>query len=359
MDIEDDHMLYISFNQDNSCFAVGTERGYRIYSLQTPNLDFYERVMDGGIGIIEMLFRSNILALVGGGKYPKYPQNKVIIWDDNNGKVITELSFNGYVNNVKLKRDKIVIICDKKIFVFNLMNLTQIDVIDYETIENKKGLIAITPLKGNSIAYPDKAIGYVRIKNYDIGKKVLINAHDNPLAAIAFSRDGTILASASCEGIYLRLFTVENANFIYQFQIGKYATDVLALSFDADGDYLITSIVGGVVCGFSMGKAKEKYEKGKMENNKDKKRDIVEEEAVSMPQQSIWSKMFTRDEGPFITMKVPEKKLLAAFVTGSYGKNRICVIGSEGRFYLARFDEKEGGIAMKEEERSLGINLYD
>ena len=68
-------------------------------------------------------------------------------------------------------------------------------------------------------------------------RKRNINAHDNPLAAIAFSRDGTILASASCEGIYLRLFTVENANFIYQFQIGKYATDVLALSFDADGDY--------------------------------------------------------------------------------------------------------------------------
>ena len=49
--LSSDIILYLSFNQDASCFAVGTETGFKIYSSYPLN-HCYERNLNGGIGII-------------------------------------------------------------------------------------------------------------------------------------------------------------------------------------------------------------------------------------------------------------------------------------------------------------------
>jgi hypothetical protein len=53
-----------------------------------------------------MLNKCNLIALVGGGNNPKFEPSKVVIWDDNQTKVITELKFKTNVRNVKLKKDR-------------------------------------------------------------------------------------------------------------------------------------------------------------------------------------------------------------------------------------------------------------
>ena len=67
-----------------------------------------------------MLYKSNILAMVGGGKNPKFNPNKVILWDDNETKILNEFKFISSVKNIKLKKDKIFIILEEKIYVYNI-----------------------------------------------------------------------------------------------------------------------------------------------------------------------------------------------------------------------------------------------
>lgn len=55
-----------------------------------------------------MLYKSNVVAFLGGGKTPNYISNKVVLWDDSTCKVITEIRLTNEVINVKLKKEKLI-----------------------------------------------------------------------------------------------------------------------------------------------------------------------------------------------------------------------------------------------------------
>jgi hypothetical protein len=69
-------VLSASFNADCNFYSVALETGFRVYSSTTCE-EKIARDVGGGIGCAEMVDTTSYIALVGGGKQPKYPQNKV------------------------------------------------------------------------------------------------------------------------------------------------------------------------------------------------------------------------------------------------------------------------------------------
>ena len=139
------------------CFAVGTDQGFRIYNCEPFKETFRRDCASGGIGQVEMLFRCNILALVGGGRNPRYPSHKVMIWDDHQNRCIGELSFRSEVRAVRLRRDRVVVVLSSKVYVYNFADLSLLDHI--ETAENSKGgwvggggLACVVVVGGGSLA---------------------------------------------------------------------------------------------------------------------------------------------------------------------------------------------------------------
>ena len=130
---------------------------------------------------MEMMFRTNILAIVGGGQRPKFATNKVILWDDLraskgvSGKV-GELSFKTYVKAVRLTKDKVVVVVETRVYTYDFDDLSLIDTID--TCANPQGLVALNPDHENPVlAVPDKDEGLVYVKFYESMTGMKINAH--------------------------------------------------------------------------------------------------------------------------------------------------------------------------------------
>jgi hypothetical protein len=116
--------------------------------------------------MVEMLFRCNILALVGGGSIPKFPPHKVMVWDDHQNRCIGELSFRMDVRAVRLRRDRVVVALNNKVYVYNFADLSLLDHVD--TADNPRGLCVVCPSATNNVlACPGMSKGHVRVELYD------------------------------------------------------------------------------------------------------------------------------------------------------------------------------------------------
>lgn len=146
---------------------------------------------------------------------------------------------------------RIVVVCDTKIYIYNLHNFQQIDILD--TFENVNGIVSIAyDPKINIIAYPDKASGYVKLKNYEKNLSILINAHENKITCLAISNEGKFLASTSDKGKFVRIFRIEDGTFLYEFERGQDNVDVFSLSFDKNTNFVACSCSTGVIHIFNL-----------------------------------------------------------------------------------------------------------
>ena len=373
--LSSDIILYLSFNQDASCFAVGTETGFKIYSSYPLN-HCYERNLNGGIGIIEMLYKSNILGLVGGGTYPKFSKNKLIIWDDMQCKEISELKFSSNVLNIKLKKDKIFSICENKIFIFNFQTYQNIDII--ETKDNPKGLIAISYSPNvNILAYPilnnkESQKGKVKIKNYDDnGKEIEITAHENSISYLLINNEGTILATASERGTIIRTFRCIDGLVLQEFKRGNEKADINYLCFDNLGIFLAATSDRGTIHIWSMKSSIKKIKENEIGNNinlnnnendgtidfnnfETKKNNIQD----NLPENkiSLFNFFGVKTERSFAQIKLnDEHHYKCCFLPD----NNIFAVSYIGKYIVAKLDTKKGEVCNIDESGLLSEKKFN
>ena len=90
--------------------------------------------------------------------------------------------------------------------------------------------------------------------------KIMIAAHDSPLAALMFNHAGTRIATASEKGTVIRVFNVADGMKLYEFRRGvKRCVTISCLAFSQDGSLLCCSSNTETVHIFKLEEPKEMY----------------------------------------------------------------------------------------------------
>ncbi|KAJ9681915.1 hypothetical protein PVL29_018008 [Vitis rotundifolia] len=338
-------LLHLSFNQDHGCFSAGTDHGFRIYNCD-PFREIFRRDFCGddggggtGIGVVEMLFRCNILALVGGGPDPQYPPNKVMIWDDHQTRCIGELSFRSEVKSVRLRRDRIVAILLQKIFVYNFADLKLLHQI--ETIANPKGLCEVSQLSGSMVLVcPGLLKGQVRVEHYNSKRTKFIMAHDSRIACFALTQDGRLLATSSSKGTLVRIFNTLDGTSLQEVRRGADRAEIYSVAFSSSAQWLAVSSDKGTVHVFSL-----KVDSGSLGSDRSRS---SSEPNLSVPS-AVSSLSFMKgvlpryfsSEWSVAQFRLHEgSQYIVAF---GHQKNTVVILGMDGSFYRCQFDPVAGG----------------
>ena len=302
-----------------------------------------------------MYLTTNILALVGGGKNPKFSINKIIIWDDQKKRnnIIGELRFNSPVLNVKMKQDRLIGICQSKIYIFNINTLETLDMFD--TYDNINGIVDFSP--GELIcvlAFPYESRGKVRIVNFNsLAQPPIITAHESKIACLCVNRNGTLLATSSDKGTLVRIFDVKDGKLLIELRRGAKNAEINCIIFDEYNKLVACASGTGTVHIFSIVEAmKNNYNENYYSDQNDG--DETKNQKSFLSGFNFLHKLsssYFGSEWSFAKLRLQEHKSIISFLHN----NTICALTSDGKYCLASFDPKKSGDCVKKYE----FYIYD
>ncbi|KAF9818054.1 hypothetical protein IEO21_03015 [Rhodonia placenta] len=383
------NMLFANFNQDFTCISVGTRKGYSI-----TNCDPFGRVYtknDGARGIVEMLFCTSLIALVGAADHPHSSPRKLQIVNTKRQSMICELLFPSSILAVKLNRKTLVIVLEVEIYIYDISNMRLMHVI--ETTPNPDAIVALSPSSENSyLAYPSpvpspntqtqpgaqpaapststQQTGDVLLfSTRSLTVANVIQAHKAPISFLSINSTGTLLATASDKGTVIRVWSIPGAEKLYQFRRGTREARIHSMNFN-----LVSTLLAqkGATALKTPSSPSESVDSGDgtqgLEGGYDAYVDNKKNGSVSLRRRSLHlTKNITSSVGGYLPntltemwepsrdfafLRLPTSGARCA-VALSGTMPQVMVISSEGYFYLYSIDLENGGECSLMKQYSL------
>ncbi|KAJ0978962.1 hypothetical protein J5N97_014436 [Dioscorea zingiberensis] len=277
-----------------------------------------------------MLFHCNILALVGGGTNPQYPPNKVLIWDDHKSRCVGEFAFIFDVRAVKFRQDRIIVVLEYKIYVYNFTDLKLLQQI--ETLANPKGLCGLSHNPNTSVLVCPG----------------ISSMHDSCIACFTLTMDGLLLATASMKGTLIRIFNILDGTRFQEVRRGVDRAEIYSISLSPSVKWLAVSSDKGTVHIFSL---------RALVVGEDPPNQNVSGESPGMIHQNSSTSLDAANVGANPSSSLSFMREVTRYITEFGSQNTVMIVGMDGSFYRCSFDNVSGGEMQHQEYvRFLNIN---
>ncbi|KAF2753843.1 WD40 repeat-like protein [Pseudovirgaria hyperparasitica] len=262
-------MNFVTFNQDRTLLGVGTTKGFRLYSTEPFSKCF--ETEEGDIALLEMLFSTSLVAI-------SLSPRLLRIQNTKRHSTICELTFPSRILAVRMNRKRLVVVMEGTIHLYDISNMTHLGALD--TSPNPNAICALSPSSDNNyLVYPlpQKASssaytppshappsqGHVtpssgEVLIYDATRKEAVNviqAHQTPLSCVALNNEGSLLATASEKGTIIRVFSVPDAQKLFQFRRGSMPSTIQSMSLNSTSTLLCVSSASDTVHIFRLSAA--------------------------------------------------------------------------------------------------------
>ncbi|KAG2754640.1 hypothetical protein P692DRAFT_20827233 [Suillus brevipes Sb2] len=264
------------FEADCQIFTTTTPAGFAVYQTWPLTLIRKREFTGGTLAAAVPCHTSSLLFLLGGGRSPLYPPNKVVVWDDAAEEEVAELEFRERVRGLACRRGWLAVSFRRRVVLFEVGE-TIVRRNEFDTCDNPRGLLAMaTGPYSTLLAFPGRQMGHVQLVHLPpcipptpVGPPPsvlpsrpppppskhpvsIIAAHESSLNTLTVPQSGRMLATTSSRGTLVRIWDTLSGKLIRVFRRGSDKAEIYGVAFRPDEKEVCVWSDKGTVHVFSL-----------------------------------------------------------------------------------------------------------
>ena len=212
-----------------------------------------------------MLYKTNLVLLVGLTDFGDFSPKKVTIWTTSKHLVLcSSFPFTSKITVAKINKVRMIIGERNFLHIYSTGDMKVLHTFEISDISLGKLVLSGNSEKNVWLCFStSKDEGVVKVYDtlYPTSVKTQIKAHKSPILKMCLNNEGDRLATCSCKGTIIRIFSLPKGDKLCTFKRGISSAFIFCLNFSGNSEKLISTSDTGMLHIFDIKEELENQEK--------------------------------------------------------------------------------------------------